>query len=224
MDKTIIEMQGPNYDELFERIRQEKNTQGKPVHQIIEDTGVSKSTLDRFFAGTLKTPGFIPICALCAYYGISVDQVIGLAQPQGDQTAELDRLRLELAHKEELLEEKDRAIDRLLDRSRMHEEGIATRDAQIAKKDNIIAQKDDDIKAVRKADRPLIYGLCGLCILLTLVWAVYVVLDARNPEQGLIRSGGQISVFVWLGAACVVVLLALILHVTVSRWYNKARR
>lgn len=224
MDRTIIEMQGPNCDELFERIRQEKNTQGKTVHQIIEDTGVSKSTLDRFFAGTLKTPGFIPICALCAYYSISVDQIIGLAPPQEDQTAELERLRLELAHKDEMLEEKDHAINRLLDRSRIQEEGVALRNTQIVQKDKIIAQKDADIKAVREADRPLIFGLCGLCILLTIVWAVYVVLDARNPERGLIRAGGQISAVIWLGAVCVVILLVVLLHITVTRWYNQTKR
>lgn len=224
MDRTIIEMQGPNCDELFERIRQEKTTQGKTVHQIIEDTGISKSTLDRFFAGTLKTPGFIPICALCAYYGISVDQIIGLAPPQEDQTAELEHLCLELAHKDELLVEKDRAINRLLDRSRIQEEGVAIRNAQIVQKDKIIAQKDADIKAVRKADRPLIFGLCGLCILLTIIWAAYVVLDASNPEQGLIRAGGKISAIIWLGAACVVVLLLLLLRITINSWYKQTRR
>lgn len=91
-------------------------------------------------------------------------------------------------------------------------------------KDEIIAQKDADIKAVRKADRPLIFGLCGLCILLTIVWAVYVVLDARNPEQGLIRAGGKISAVIWLGAVCVVVLLVVLLLITVNRWYNQMKR
>lgn len=215
MDKTIIEMQGPNCDELFERIRQEKNTQGKPVHQIIEDTGVSKSTLDRFFAGTLKTPGFIPICALCAYYGISVDQFIGLVPSQEDQTAELDRLRLELGHKGELLEEKAQAVDRLLDRSRMLEQGIATRDAQIA-------QKDAEIKSIRRSYRPLIYGLCGLSILLTVLWGVYVILDFQRPDVGLIRAD-NVSPVVLLGIAGVVVLLVMLLHITVTRWYRKVK-
>ena len=215
MDKTIIEMQGPNCDELFERIRQEKNTQGKPVHQIIEDTGVSKSTLDRFFAGTLKTPGFIPICALCAYYGISVDQFIGLVPSQEDQTAELDRLRLELGHKEELLEEKSQAVDRLLDRSRMLEQGIATRDAQIA-------QKDAEIKSIRRSYRPLIYGLCGLSILLTVLWGVYVILDFQRPDVGLIRAD-NVSPVVLFGIAGVVVLLVMLLHITVTRWYRKVK-
>lgn len=220
----IIQQISTICDNLPAKMKKVKEDQHKTNQQIIDSTGVSESTVKKFFSGHLSGPSIYDVTAMAIDLGLSLDNLMELSQPQEDQTAELERLRLELAHKEELLEEKSNAIDRLLDRSRLLEEGVATRDAQIAQKDQIIAQKDEDIKAVRKADRPLIYGLCGLCILLTLVWAVYVVLDARNPNQGLIRGSGQISALVWLGAACVVVLLVMLLHVTVSRWYNKEQR
>ena len=161
-------------------MKKAKEDQHKTNQQIIDSTGLSESTVKKFFSGHLSGPSIYDVTAMAIALGLSLDELMELAPPQEDQTAELERLR----------------------------------------KDKIIAQKDADIKAVRKADRPLIFGLCGLCILFTLVWAIYVVLDARNPEQGLIRAGGKISAIVWLGAVCVVVLLVVLLRITV----NQAKR
>lgn len=205
-------------------MKKAKEEQHKTNQQIIDSTGLSESTVKKFFSGHLTGPSIYDVTAIAIDLGLSLDELMELAPPQEDQTVELDRLRLELAHKNELLEEKDHAINRLLDRSRIQEEGITIRNTQIVQKDKIIAQKDADIKAVRKADRPLIFGLCALCILLTLVWAVYVVLDARNPDQGLIRAEGKIPAIIWLGAVCVVLLLVVLLHITVTQWYNQAKR
>ena len=213
----IIQQISTICDNLPAKMKKAKEDQHKTNQQIIDSTGLSESTVKKFFSGHLTGPSIYDVTAIAIALGLSLDELMELAPPQDDQTAELERLRLELAHKEELLEEKDHAINRLLDRSRIQEEGVALRNTQIVQKDKIIAQKDADIKAVRKADRPLIFGLCGLCILLTIVWAAYVVLDAGNPEQGLIRAGGKISAIIWLGAVCVVVLLVVLLRITVNQ-------
>lgn len=213
----IIQQISTICDNLPAKMKKAKEDQHKTNQQIIDSTGISESTVKKFFSGHLTGPSIYDVTAIAIALGLSLDELMELAPPQEDQTAELERLRLELAHKEELLEEKDHAISRLLDRSRIQEEGVALRNTQIVQKDKIIAQKDADIKAVRKADRPLIFGLCGLCILFTIVWAIYVVLDARNPEQGLIRAGGEISAIIWLGAVCVVVLLVVLLRITVDQ-------
>lgn len=216
----IIQQISTICDNLPAKMKKAKEEQHKTNQQIIDSTGISESTVKKFFSGHLTGPSIYDVTAIAIDLGLSLDELMELAPPQEDQTAELERLRLELAHKEELLEEKDHAISRLLDRSRIQEDGIALRNTQIVQKDKIIAQKDADIKAVRKADRPLIFGLCGLCILFILVWAIYVVLDARNPDQGLIRAGGEISAIIWLGAICVVGLLVVLLRITV----NQAKR
>lgn len=207
---NIIQQISTICDNLPAKMKKAKEDQHKTNQQIIDSTGLSESTVKKFFSGHLTGPSIYDVTAIAIDLGLSLDELM-------DQTAELERLRLELAHKEELLEEKDHAISRLLDRSRIQEEGVALRNTQIVQKDKIIAQKDADIKAVRKADRPLIFGLCGLCILFTIVWAIYVVLDARNPDQGLIRAGGEISAIIWLGAVCVVVLLVVLLRITVDQ-------
>ena len=220
----IIQQISAICDNLPAKMKKAKEDQHKTNQQIIDSTGISESTVKKFFSGHLTGPSIYDVTAIAIDLGLSLDELMELAPPQEDQTAELERLRLELAHKDEMLEEKDHAINRLLDRSRIQEEGVALRNTQIVQKDEIIAQKDADIKAVRKADRPLIFGLCGLCILLTSVWAVYIVLDARNPERGLIRADGKISAVIWLGAVCVVVLLVVLLLITVNRWYNQTKR
>lgn len=58
--------------------------------------------------------------------------------------------------------------------------------------------------------KPLIYGLCGLCISLSLMLANYVRLDAQDPSAGLIRQDSVSPVIVLgiLAAVCAGLYLA----------------
>lgn len=220
-DKTCIYSQLlPKTEKLMNDIRAEKTEQGKTTQQLIDATGVPKATLDRFFAGTLKRPGFYDICALCVCLGLPIEKRLGIA-PQ-EEPSEVEQLRTLAAHQKELLAEKDREITLLQERSRMQQSGIATRDSHIARQAEDMRRKDTELAAAGKGDKPLLYGLCGLCVMLTVVLLVYIVLDARNPSQGLIRSTGT-SAVVWIGASCILVLLVLLVHTLVSRWYQKTK-
>ena len=146
-----------------------------------------------------RNPGFFHIAALCAAMDVSMDSVAGV-HPSGDQ-AEIDQLRQEIAYKDEIIAEKGAAIDRLLDRSRIMEAGVAARDDRISKQSEALA-------SVQRENKPLIYGQCALNILLTAVLMVYMVLDARNPEMGLIRSE-KISAVILFGAAGIVAVFML---------------
>lgn len=108
----------------------------------------------------------------------------------------------------------------MLDRSRILENGISARDEQIQHLEEDIRRKDAEIKELRNFYKPLVYGLCGLCILLTVVWCIFVVLDARQPGIGLIRSG-EVSPLIWVGVAVVVVLLITLLCLAARRFYRK---
>lgn len=145
-----------------------------------------------------RNPGFFHIAALCAAMDVSMDSVAGV-HPSGDQ-AEIDQLRQEIAYKDEIIAEKGAAIDRLLDRSRIMEAGVAARDDRISKQSEALSKKDSALASVQRENKPLIYGQCALNILLTAVLMVYMVLDARNPEIGLIRSE-KISAVILFGAA-----------------------
>lgn len=220
-NSTIVAQMQPIFDALPEKLKGEKNRRGLTNQQLSDISGVPIATTSRILAGAVSNPGIYHIAPLCAALGVSLDGLMSTAPPDSD-SAELCTLRLDVAHKEELLAEKDKAIERLLDRSRIQESGIAARNEQIRRQEEDIRRKDAEIKAIRNSYIPLVYGLCGLCILLTIAWGIYVVLDARQPDVGLIRTG-TISPFVWIGAAAVVTLLVMLLHFTVSRWYHKSK-
>lgn len=212
----------PKVQNLIEELRTERLRQGKTTKQLVDETGISKSVLDRFSAGTLKHYEFLDICTLCVYFDIPLEQRLGITAPSQDESNELSHLQLELDHQAELIVEKDKAIDRLQERSRLMESGITARDGQIRKQEEDLRRKDKDITAARKTDRPLLYGMCGLCVLLATILLVYIVLDAQNPTQGLIRSNGM-SAVIWVGASCILVILILTVHFVVSRWYQKGK-
>lgn len=214
-DKVCIYSQLlPKTEKLMNDIRAEKTEQGRTTQQLIDATGVPKATLDRFFAGTLKRPGFYDICALCICLGIPIEKRLGIA-PQNDPS-EVEQLRVLVAHQKELLGEKEKEILLLQERSEMQQSGIATRDGHIERQAEDIRRKDKALAAAWKVDRPLLYALCGLCAMLAAVLLVYIVLDARNPTQGLIRSTG-VSVVVWVGAGCIMALLALFVRIIAAR-------
>ena len=196
--QTFIEEMQPNFDALPERLKDEKFRNHLTNQQLSDVSGVPIATTSRILSGAAN-PGFFHIAALCAAMDVSMDSVAGV-HPSGDQ-AEIDQLRQEIAYKDEIIAEKGAAIDRLLDRSRIMEAGVAARDDRISKQSEALA-------SVQRENKPLIYGQCALNILLTAVLMVYMVLDARNPEMGLIRSE-KISAVILFGAAGIVAVFML---------------
>lgn len=197
--QTFIEEMQPNFDALPERLKDEKFRNHLTNQQLSDVSGVPIATTSRILSGAVSNPGFFHIAALCAAMDVSMDSVAGV-HPSGDQ-AEIDQLRQEIAYKDEIIAEKGAAIDRLLDRSRIMEAGVAARDDRISKQSEALA-------SVQRENKPLIYGQCALNILLTAVLMVYMVLDARNPEMGLIRSE-KISAVILFGAAGIVAVFML---------------
>lgn len=196
--QTFIEEMQPNFDALPERLKDEKFRNHLTNQQLSDVSGVPIATTSRILSGAVSNPGFFHIAALCAAMDVSMDSVAGV-HPSGDQ-AEIDQLRQEIAYKDEIIAEKGAAIDRLLDRSRIMAAGVAARDDRISKQSEALSKKDSALASVQRENKPLIYGQCALNILLTAVLMVYMVLDARNPEMGLIRSE-KISAVILLGAA-----------------------
>lgn len=182
---------------IVEKIKSAKQQQGKTVQQLVDETGIPKTTLNRFFAGTLMNPGFMDVRALCIALDLSPDAMAGIDPQPSDDAAAMDMLQMEIDHKDEMLREKDNAISRLLDRSRMQEAGISTRDARIQRQSEDIRRKDKALVAARSSDRPLMFTQCALNILMAIFLMVYMVLDARNPDIGLIRPD-RVSVLILL--------------------------
>lgn len=188
MGYEIIQEMGRRAEECRITVRQEKAKQGYSNKRLAEDSGVGESTVNKMLSGAISNPGIIQAAAVCRVLGVSLDKGMGL-ESDGGKPEDAGAL----------LDEKDRAIERLLERSRLQTE---------------------ELKEVRGTYRPLVAWLCGLCVLLTIVWGIYVMLDAKQPDMGLIQSG-SVSPVVWIGAAGVVVALGLLLYVTVRRWAKR---
>nr|DAF68069.1 MAG TPA: LAMBDA REPRESSOR (TRIPLE MUTANT)/DNA COMPLEX-DNA COMPLEX, DOUBLE HELIX, TRANSCRIPTION-DNA.1A [Caudoviricetes sp.] len=85
---------------LQEAMKAEKQRQGKTNQQMIEESGVARSTVNNYFAGVLGGPGLVQTAALCKVLGMSIDNAMGLSPASAE---DVEKLREELAHKEELI-------------------------------------------------------------------------------------------------------------------------
>lgn len=79
-----------------------------------------------------------------------------------------------------------------------------------------------EIISIRRSYTQIVYGLCGLCILLAAALMTYMILDYRDPTRGLIRPGSA-SLVPILGGAAIVILSFLLLHIIVSRQIKKSK-
>lgn len=179
--------------------------------RIADETNVPYHTVCRFFQGQMDDPGVYIVSEMCGALDVPL-----FADEQPEPSAEVERLKLELQHRDELLTEKDNAIGRLLDRSRLMESGIEFRETRLTEKEN-------QLKSAQDGNMPVIYGLLGLCVMLATVLLFYIVLDAKNPYQGLIRTG-NVSIVIWLGVSGAIVALIAITHIVVSRLYSRRKR
>lgn len=210
-NRTIIQQLQPYCDDLHLKMKAEKNAQSKTNQDIVDTTGLPFSTVSKFFAGLLSNPGVFGVSAICIDLGMSLDELMGIEAPPGaDMTADIDRLQMELDHKDALLHKTEEEVELLKERSRMMDRGLQ--------------QEEKHIIETRKTWKPIIYGLCGLCIILASVLMVYIVLDAQRPDVGLIQGIENTSIVVWVGLSAVIMTALLLMHTVVSRWYRKAKK
>jgi transcriptional regulator with XRE-family HTH domain len=170
-----------DYDDVVQTIRDAKRISGFTNQQLADAANVPQSTVNKLLAsGCNGNPNAFYLAAICEVLGLSMDALMGISIPQEpDSSGEKMRsLQVEVAHKEELLQERSKQIDLLQERSKLVEGGIRER-------------------------KPVIYGLTSLCIILAMALMAYVVLDAQNPTIGLIRADG-INIWVYLAALAII--------------------
>lgn len=194
--------------EFVESLWQARLDKKRTYQEISDETQIPYHTVCRFFQGTMDDPGIYIVNELAHALDVPM-----FAPDAPDTTAEVERLESELCHKDELLAEKDKAIGRLVDRSRIMLTGIESRD-------NRLAEKESELHTVQDGSKPLVYGLLGLCVMLAAVLLAYIVLDARNPYQGLIRVGeGKVSVVVFLGILGVTIAVLVLVYMAGARYF-----
>lgn len=194
-NQKIIQQISAICDNLPVKMKQAKEEQHKTNQQIIDSTGICESAVKKFFSGHLSGPSIYDVTAIAIDLGLSLDELMELSPPKQDQSAEIERLKNELAHKEEMLAEKDNAISRLEDRSNMMEK---------------------EISAVRNSWKGITYGATGLAILFGLFLMLYVFLDMRDQNLGLFQEGNTAPV-VYVAAFSIVGACLFIGHKMVKK-------
>lgn len=198
----IIQQISTICDNLPAKMKKAKEDQHKTNQQIIDSTGLSESTVKKFFSGHLSGPSIYDVTAMAIDLGLSLDELMELSPPKQDQSAEIAQLKTELAHKQEMIAEKDKAISRLEDRSHIMENEIST---------------------VRSNWKEIAYVTSGLSVLFGLFLMVYVFLDLRNPNLGLFR-GATAAPIVYVAVFAIVGTCLYIIRTAAKRNAKRRKR
>lgn len=180
------------YDEISQIIREAKQERNLTNQQLATAANVPQSFVNKLLAA--GTTG-----SANAFYMASVCEVLGLS---------MDDL-MGLPKPEDPGQE----------------DAIAILQTEIDHRDALLAEKDKQIKMIQKglqSRRTLIYSLTGLCILLAVALAAYVILDALNPQMGLIRENGT-NIGVYLIAVAIIGVCLYIGHSMVKRRQKRLR-
>ena len=133
-------------------------TQHRTHREIVEHTGVPRSTVAKFLSGALASPSVFYIAALCKYLNLSMDGLFD-TEPQSEREAG------ENADLQAKLNSAEQQIKHLNEKCGMLEAGIRER-------------------------KPVIYGLAGLCIFLSVALCGYIALDISDMEHGFFTENG----------------------------------
>lgn len=199
--RKIIQQISTICDDLPTKMKWAKEEQHKTNQQIIDSTGLSESMVKKFFSGHLTGPSIYDVTAIAIDLDLSLDELMELSPPKQDQSVEIERLKTEIAHRDELITEKDNAISRLEERSHMLENEIST---------------------VRENWKGVTYGATGLAIMFGLFLVIYVFLDMRNPNLGLFQAGHAAPI-VYVAAFSIVGLSLFVGHTIVKRRMEKKK-
>ena len=200
-NRQIIQEISETCERLPGKMKQAKEDQHKTNQQIIDSTGICESAVKKFFSGHLSGPSIYDVTAIAIDLDLSLDELMELSPPKQDQSAEIERLKTEIAHRDELITEKDKAISRLEERSHMMEK---------------------EISAVRDGWKRVTYGATGLAILFGIFLMIYVFLDMRNPSLGLFQSGHTAPI-VYVAAFLITGAALFVGHIIVKRRMEKKK-
>lgn len=189
-EQRICQQIAPCCADLSSAMKDEKKRQGKTNQDIIDSTGLSPSTVNKFFAGSLPDPSVSSAAAIAIDLGMSLDSLMGIKEAPQDSSGQIQHLESEIAHRDELLQKTEEQVSLLQERSRLMEKEIA---------------------AVRNSWRSVAYSMAGLAILFGCFLMVYVLLDVANPGIGLFQ-GSKLSPIVYLAAFSIIGTVLFIGH------------
>lgn len=170
----------PYFDAYQGEIRKAKNASGMTLSELAESAGVPYNNVCDINAGRAKQPLLYYAAAICKVFGLSLNKLMGLDEPETSALALSERvhelelqvvtLKGEVSHLESVKEADDKEKERL-------------------------------IKAVA-AWKPIVYILLFLSTILVASLGYYLVMDFHLGDVGLILFG-KLSIY---GAVLILIL------------------
>lgn len=97
--QTIIQQIQPNCDNLYKNIKEAAKTQHKTHRDIVEHTGIPRSSVAKFLSGALSNPCVFYVAAICKYLNLSMDKLFDIALPEEPDAGEtVAMLQAQLDH------------------------------------------------------------------------------------------------------------------------------
>lgn len=94
---SAIQELAPYIEAYPQRVRAAKEEKHYTISNIIERSGVSASAVNKLLAGTQMDPKLYNSVAICKVLGLSLDELFGLAAPDGSARQALEKMhRLQL--------------------------------------------------------------------------------------------------------------------------------
>lgn len=173
-----------NFDKFQAEIRQAKNASGCTIQELADGSGVPLDFASSITSGSAKRPSLYYSAAVCAYFGLSMDELLGVPV---DHTQNAD------------IDEAVRAENEML-KADNHKLEI----------ENACMKKDvEHFKRLSTIYRLLIFGLIGICAILLCAVVGYIIFDIQFKNIGLFKSGG-LTVLAVVFVIVVIVAITLI--------------
>lgn len=150
----------PFFDAYNSKITDARNEHHMSLNDLSEVAGVSYSAIATQSAGTACNPKLFEQAAIADLFGLSLDELCGLREPQdvSELTERIHQLELENVRQA----------------------------GDIRRLEELDAEKDKRFSAYR----PMVYALVAVCVLLVCALIAYMIFDASVKDAGLFQSTG----------------------------------
>lgn len=170
----------PYFDAYQGEIHKSKNASGMTLSELAESSGVPYNNVCDINAGRAKQPLLYYAAAICKVFGLSLNKLMGLDEPEGS-TLELRERNHELEIKIAVLKGENGRMEAIKEAD---EKEKATLNKELS------------------ARKPIIYILLTLCAILAAALTYYLIMDFHLAGVGLILFG-EVSIY---GAILILVL------------------
>lgn len=150
----------PFFDAYNSKITDARNEHHMSLNDLSEAAGVSYSAIATQSAGTACNPKLFEQAAIADLFGLSLDELCGLREPQDVSELTERILQLELENVRQA--------------------------GNIRRLEELDAEKDKRFSAYR----PMVYALVAVCVLLVCALIAYMIFDASVKDAGLFQSTG----------------------------------